>query len=370
MLRQLGMLLAGLISLHFETAMFPVERALLIINVTSGTGCGEELAGRLTTDFRQALTGLASAHVKLVRDHAETRAVANGFIRESERPALVVAGGGGGTLRAVIEGICDSGTPTALPGKELVRVGALRMGSGNVLAIQFGVPQDPMDGLRGLMLNLKAGLTVPCCVMRCEVWNGSAHSEVHHAVSMGGLGQFGRTPSDLKRWHAKFPGFRKYVAQFLGIETLNGIEYTLALLIRSVYCMFVPDVAETIEINFKDHKQQLQLLSGVVMNFPIKQLPFKPRVRAEDEALSVYLLPLHGRFSPLLQLVAPTLLLPHARCITLEKNDTLEIGFVDRNCVEFFLDEDPVTTYRRLKLGVAGSIAFVPGPKYQQECSA
>ena len=122
-------------------------------------------------------------------------------------------------MRAVIEGICgqrDASTP--LPGRERVRVGALRMGSGNVLAKQFGVPRDPVAGLRGLLENLKAGRTVPCCVMRCEVWKSSGHSELHHAATLGGLGQFGRIPSDLARWHARLPGLRASTARLFGIE--------------------------------------------------------------------------------------------------------------------------------------------------------
>ena len=101
------------------------------------------------------------------------------------------------------------------------------------------------------------------------------------------------------------------------------------------------------------------------MNFPIAALPFDPGVTVEDEALSVYLVPLRGRFSPLRQLAASNGLIPHAYRIRLEKNERLEIRFVDRECVEFFLDEDPVTTYKQLSLAVAGSIAFVPGVNYQ-----
>ena len=85
------------------------------------------------------------------------------------------------------------------------------------------------------------------------------------------------------------------------------------------------------------------------MNFPIAALPFKPRVTVEDEALSVHLIPLPGQ----------------ARCIRIEKNQPLEIRFVDRDEVELFMDEDPVTTYKQLRLSVAGSIAFVPGPDYR-----
>lgn len=345
--------------------MFPVEKALLIINRTAGTGQGESFAENLALLFRQGLDELSQVHVELVSDHAAARTCATRFISNSEAPALIVAGGGGGTLRAIVDGICDARDSEELPGPQRVRVGALRMGSGNVLAKQFGVPANPVLALQGLLMNLKAGHTVPCCVMRCETWTNSGKSEVHHAVTLGGLGQFGRIPSDLARWHARFPLVHKTAARLFGIENLTNIEYTLALFIRSISCVLSPDRTEAVEIQIQAQKERFRLLSGMVMNFPIAALPFKPDLAVEDEALLVYLIPLSGRCSPLLQLVAPQRLIPHTRCIRIERDQPLEIRFVDRDCVEFFLDEDPVTTYKHLSLGVAGSIAFVPGPDYQ-----
>ena len=87
------------------------------------------------------------------------------------------------------------------------------------------------------------------------------------------------------------------------------------------------------------------------MNFPIKALPFKPAVTVEDEALAAYLIPLNLRI----------------RRHRIEKAQRLEIRLLDRECVELFLDEDPVTTCKRLSLEVAGSIAFVPGPDYASD---
>ena len=320
--------------------MFPVERALLIINRTAGTGQGESIAERLSLLFKQGLDGVSEVKVELVDEHAAARACAAGFITECEGQALVVAGGGGGTLRAVIEGICDSSP-------ERVRVGALRMGSGNVLAKQFGVPSDPVTGLNGLLTNLKAGRTVPCCVMRCETWTSSGDFKVHHAVTLGGLGQFGRIPSDLARWHARFPGIHKIAARSFGVEKFTNVEYVLAFVIRSLSCVLFPNRAELVAIQ----NDRFRLLSGIVMNFPIPALPFKPGVTVEDEALSVYLIPLG--------------LLPRTRRIRIDKNQSLDIRFVEPGPVELFLDEDPVTTYKQLRLGVAGAIAFVPGPHYQ-----
>jgi hypothetical protein len=213
-----------------------------------------------------------------------------------------------------------------------------------LLAREFGVPRDPIEGLHGLLNNLKADLTAPCCVMRCETWTSSGTAEVHHAVSLGGLGHLGRIPSDLARWHARLPFVQKLVATTNNLEKLNNIEYGVALLLRSL-----THRAETVEIHFQHQQKRLRLLSGVVMNFPIAALPLKPCVTAADEALAVYLFSLRG-----------------SCYFRIEKDQRLEIRFVDRGCVEFFLDEDPVTTCGRLGLEVAGSIPFVPGPEYRK----
>ena len=313
--------------------MFPVDRALLIINRAAGTGQGESTVEQLNSLFKESLAELSEVRVELVGDHTTARDCAAQFISSSQVPALVVAGGGGGTLRAVIEGVFGNST---------VRVGALRMGSGNVLARQFGVPCDPIVGLHGLLRNLHVGRTAPCCVMRCETWTSSGKSEVHHAVTMGGLGQFGRIPSDLSRWHTRFPFVQKLAARSVGVERLTNVEYAATFVLRTL-----THRAEKVEIQFQNQQERFRLLSGVVMNFPIAAVPFKSSVTVQDEALEVHLLSLRG-----------------SRCFRIEKDQRFEMRFVDRECVEFFLDEDPVMTFGRLSLGVAGSILFVPGPDY------
>jgi diacylglycerol kinase family enzyme len=348
--------------------MFPVVRALLIINRSAGTGQRQSFVDQLTLLFRQGLAELSQVEIESVNDHSTARDRTTRFISESDGPALVVAGGGGGTLRATIEGICDSRVSNELPGSQRVRVGALRMGSGNVLAKQFGVPRDPIAGLSGLLENLKAEVTVPCCVMQCETWASTGDRETHHAVTLGGLGQFGRIPLDLARWHARFPLVHKTAARWCGIERLTNIEYAIALLIRSISCVFVRDCAETIAVQTKDHVERFQLLSGLMMNFPMGALPFKPGVTVRDEAAELYLIPLEGRFAPLLQIFAPQRL-TKTRRIRLDRNNDVQIEVLDRDRIEFFLDEDPVTTHKRLRLGVAGSIAFVPGPDYREVAS-
>jgi len=337
--------------------MLPVQRALLIINRIAGTGQSESTLAGLTSLFKENLPELSDVRVELVTNHSDARTCAARFIIESGAPAFVVVGGGGGTLRAVVEGICSS---AAVPAPERVRVGALRMGSGNLLAKQFGAPRDPVVGLAGLIANLKAGHTVSCSLTRCETWNKEGNSEVHHVVALGGLGQFGRIPSDLARWHKRVSGVRKSVAGLFGVERINNAEYGVAVFIRSLF-----DRPQPVEIHYQNQTEELRLLSGVVMNFPIAGLPFSPTVTVEDEAFCVYLVPQNGRVSSLMQIAAPKRLLPHTRCLRIEKDQQLEIRFADDDAVEFFLDEDPVTTYKKLTLSVAGSIAFIPGPDYQ-----
>src|SRR6266581_1763735 len=106
-----------------------VRRILLIVNRSSGTGCSPALVG-------------------------------------ASGPAAVIVGGGGGTLRAVVEGICDA-AGGKLPGARQVRLGALRMGSGNVVARRLGVALEPVDGMRQLVESLSSGRTLPCAVIRC-----------------------------------------------------------------------------------------------------------------------------------------------------------------------------------------------------------
>ena len=304
--------------------------------------------------------------MEVVEDHPSARACAAEFLAASEAPALVVAGGGSGTLRAVIEGLCEESPGGRPPGRERVLVGALRMGSGNPLARQFGIPHDPRVALRGIVDNLGAGRAAPCCVMRCEVGTLEGRLETHYAATMAGFGQFGRAPGDLERWHRRISGLRAVLARLSGIERINNVEYILALLIRSLSgAMRGRSVAEVVEVRAGDRRARLSLLAGVAMNFPIGELPIDPGTRVEEEALSLYLAPYKGRSSALRLILLPRHMFRSATKLRIEGQERVEIRLLDRDAAEFFLDEDPMTFHGRLSLQVAGSLAFVPGPEYE-----
>jgi diacylglycerol kinase-like protein len=345
-----------------------VERSLLIVNRASGMGHGRAVVEKLRKTLAGSLGEGVTLRVEIVDDHPSARTCAAEFLAASEAPALVIAGGVSGALRAVIEGLCEESPGGEPPGRERVLVGALRMGSGNPLARQFGVPRDPEAALRGIAENLRAGRTAPCCVMRCEAGALGGRSVTHYAATMAGFGQFGRAPGDLERWHRRTSGPRAVMARLSGIERINNVEYILALLIRSVSgAVLGRSVAEVVEVRAGDRKERLPLLAGVAMNFPIGELPVDPGTRVEEEALSLYLAPFTGRSSTLRLVLAPRRVFRNAIRIRIEGQERVEIRLVDRDAAEFFLDEDPVTFHGRLSLQIAGSLTFVPGPEYRFE---
>ncbi len=343
-----------------------VERTLLIVNRSAGTGHSRAVVGRLRAMLVESSGGRVASQVEIVGDHPTARACASEFLRASDAPALILVGGGGGTLRAVIEGLCEDSEVGHLPGRERVLIGVLRMGSGNVVARQFGVPRDSEAGMRGIIENLRAGHTSRCCVMRCEVGTREGHTQVHYAATLGGFAQLGRVPGDLARWQRRLPVSHKIAAKLLGIERLTNVEYALALLTRSASCALLDgSTAEVVEVRTRDRKEVLRLLAGVAMNFPFKALPVDPDVRAEDEALSLHLIPYAGRLSALRLVLVPRRLLRGALRIRIEDPEYVEIRLVDRDAAEFFLDEDPMIFHGRLTLQIAGSLTFVPGPEYR-----
>ena len=109
----------------------------------------------------------------------------------------------------------------------------------------------------------------------------------------------------------------------------------------------------------------MRLLTGLAMNFPFKALPVNAGVRVEDEAFSIHLIPLEDRLSPLLLVLSPRRLVRRAWHVKVGKAERIEIRLLDRDCAEFFLDEDPITVHGHLTLQVAGALAFVPGLEYR-----
>lgn len=342
-----------------------VERVLLVVNRSSATGHSGVTVDRLRSTLDEALGHETELQVEVVDDHSQSREQTKAFLAMSDAPALVITGGGSGTLRAVIEGICAGSEPGHLPGPERVRIAALRMGSGNPMAKQFGVPCVLEDALKGIVTNLHENRTAPCCVIRCEVEKTDSRPDIHYGATMIGFGQFGRSPGDLVRWHHRLPALRRLAAWLFGIERLNNIEYGLSLFIRFAWCALWPNAVEVVTVRMGERIQSMPLLAGVVMSFPFKPLPFEPEVRVEDAALSLNFISYPQRWAPLFLLFSRRRLARNALQLRIADSDRVEVCLANRDGVEFFLDEDPLVFHSRVLIQVAGTLAFVPGQDYQ-----
>ncbi len=264
----------------------------------------------------------------------------------------------------MVEAVCEVYSAGSLSSRERVQVTGLRMGSGNVVAKLFGIPLNPVEAIRGIGESLRVGRWAPCCVICCRIGTPRGETVTRYAVTMCGLGQFGRTSGDLARWHKRLPRLRRFATRFVKLESLNNVEYGLAVLIRSIWCSLWPRVAESVEVEASGKSNSLRLLAGVALNFPIRMLPFDPGVRVEDAALSLHLVPLESRFTSLCMAFAPGRLVKRSYAIHLGPKDRAKLRILDRDSVEFFLDEDPEVAYRELTIEVAGTLAFVPGSGY------
>jgi diacylglycerol kinase family enzyme len=315
-----------------------VERVLLLLNRASGTGQGAERIARMEQTMASALPAEIERATKIVDDHPAASAAATEFLNASQTPGVLIVGGGGGTLRAAIEGICRHNDP--LPGANRIRLVSLRLGSGNVVAKKFGIVLDPEEAIRQMAQVLEQDITAPGCVIRCDVQEIS-----HYAVTMAGLGQFGRVPGDLQRWHRRMGKFRASIARWIPLEKWNNLEYLSAMLIRTLF----PLATEKVEVLFGAQKHHFKLFSGVCLNFKVPFIPFDPQISIEDPVISLHLMPLY-KWSAL-----------HFR---IESGQYAELRFPDREKIEFFLYEDPESCNGWMKLSMAGTIAFVPGRDY------
>jgi hypothetical protein len=314
--------------------------ALLILNRASGTGHPAELAEQLGIALRSGYGASLEVQTAVVDDHPEARSAAAHHVAAAARPSLVVAAGGGGTLRAVVEGVLEA-FPAVPPGPDVVRLAALRMGSGNVVARTLGIPRDPVTAARQVGEGLAGNVTKPCGVLRCTHGLPGGGTAVRHAVTMCGLGQWGLVPGDIARWRQRHAQGRKRAASWVGLERVNALEYVIFGAARMLAGTVSGSRCELVEV---DGARQMRLLAAVALNMPLPPLP-DPGVAMGEEAAGLTIVPRLGR--------------PFRR--RLEAGESFTLRLLDRDSVEFFLDEDPERATGWLKLDSAGVLAFVPG---------
>ncbi len=332
---------------------------LLAINTAAGTGHESGLGSEMARLLQDYLGAQYSVHLSFADGHDDISKRARSFLNETGPNAVIIAGGGGGTLRAVIEGV--SAKDGTLPNPHQLRVGALRMGSGNVIARQLGVARDPREGVEELAAQLLAKKTANCCVIGCET---SDHPSSLYGATVGGFGLFGHVPRCLELHHEKRPGFHRFSAGLLGIERLTNVEYGTCLMGLCMRTALNPDRLDMVEIQQGERVERFRLLAGALMNFPLKPIPFQPGVNLEDDELSLHLVPFHSRLQALSMMLRQKRMAHGARRFRITANTPLTLRAAKNRKLNFFLDEDPLTA-RELTLRVAGRLAFVPGKNFK-----
>jgi hypothetical protein len=231
------------------------------------------------------------------------------------------------------------------------------MGSGNLLAKQLAIPADPETALAGLADNLRAGRTVPGCVVACR-----ADDRRLLAIGLGGFGWFGRVAGDVARFQQRRPWLHRLAAALVGVERCNHAEYCLATLGRAWSCFVAPAQLDEVEVLGPDARRTMRLLAGVLTNFPIPALPFEAGVRLDEAAFTCHLVPFLGRWHALWAALSPRHAARHAVRVRLAGQTTLKLRLTGEHGSEFFLDEDPEVFRDELVLTVAGMLDFIPGP--------
>ena len=331
---------------------------LLAINAAAGTGNTLALGRNLAEILRKRLGH--EYHVKLHRaeGHEAIRNSAWAFARRHPEDAVIIAGGGGGTLRAVIEGV-----GIEKPIKNL-RLGALRMGSGNVIARQLGMAKDPVEGVEELAAQLLRKAVAQCCVIGCDLLNDNKPTRTVYGATLGGFGLFGRVPQALEEYHADHPKLHRFTAKSVGIERLTNVEYGLCLAGLCSRAAWNPQTLPEIEVKQGDHIESFRVLAGALMNFPLGALPFQPGLKVEDLALSLHLIPYHSRLQALSLVPRAKALAKEARIFRITDDTPVTLRVVNGERMPFFIDEDPLEA-AQLTLRIAGSLPFIPGKNYQ-----
>ncbi len=333
---------------------------LLAINTSAGTGHDLSLGSGMAQTLKKCLGGGHTVDLSWADGHEAIRERSCEFVQQHTSDAVIIAGGGGGTLRAVIEGVGDSSKTGTLPGPGQLRIGALRMGSGNVIARQLGVAKNPREGVEELAAQLLAKTTTNCCVIGCNTGN---HPSLLLAATLGGFGLFGRVPKCLEEHHVNRPRFHRFSSRLLGIERLTNVEYGLSLAGLCAKVALQPDQLDFVEVSQGDHSEQFPLLAGALMNFPLGALPFQPEVTVEDAELSLHLVPYRSRLQALGLVLCRKRNAQAAKHYRITRDTPVTLRVLNRDHMHFFLDEDPIEA-REVTLRVAGQLAFVPGKKF------
>jgi diacylglycerol kinase family enzyme len=333
--------------------------ALFIVNSPSGSGRTRSEINRLQEVFNDCLGWVKDRVFTVTSTHADVADATRRFLNTHRGPFFLLSGGGGGTNRALVQGAFEA-VEKNLVCLDDVLLSSLRLGSGNLIPRYFGLPRDPIDGMRRIASDLRAGAASRCCAYRCstdpapKVWR-------HYGLTMGGLGEFAHVPDDIKRWRARHTRFMRWATRALPLETINSLQYIAFSLARAARCIVYPGRAAQVEVRQADRRERFRLLAGFLLNFDFPELPIRAGCAIGEPRLALCCIPIHGRGRTLRALVDWHNLDRAARKFEITAGNPLEIQFLDNRPTTLALDEDTFPAPARMKFEIAGLMRFVTG---------
>ncbi len=345
-----------------------IESALFIVNRPSGNGRTIEEIRCLQNAFHCFFQTIPNRVFAIAEGHDEASRLTRHFVTTVRGPYFLLSGGGGGTNRALVQGLFDEVDKGTVCLDDLL-ISSLRLGSGNLVPKYFDMPCEPLEGMRQIARGLVAGQACVCCVYRCTFHDPDANTEHHYGLTMAGLGQFARVPDDIKRWKAKHTHLMRWSSHVAPLEAINAVQYIAFSLARATRCMIQPKRVEQIEVRHADRCERFRLLVGMLLNFDFPQMPIQGGCDIGEPRLVLCCIPFEGRAPTIRTLLEWRGLNHHVRKYEITSDTPVEIQFLDRHQTILALDEDTFTAPSRIGFQVAGRVRFVTGTAFDSKPS-
>ncbi|HKZ87061.1 MAG TPA: diacylglycerol kinase family protein [Anaerolineae bacterium] len=336
------------------------ESAFLVVNRPSGNGQSEEDIERLRAAFDDRFRWIDDRTFAVAEGHDEVVNLTREFLAAVKGPCFLLSGGGGGTNRALVQGFLEE-IESGTVGLDDVLISSLRLGSGNLIPKHFGMPRDPLEGMKRISADLDARQARACCVYRCTLHYPDGMTRQRYGLTMGGLGQFARVPDDIKRWRDAHRRLMRCASRVIPLEAINTFQYTAFSALRAIRCIARPECAERVEIRHAHRRDRFRLFAGILLNFDFPQLPIRGGCDIGEPRLVLCCIPCEGRRQTVRTLLDWRNLDRRIRKYEITPGTPIDVEFVDHQPTTLALDEDTFTAPARIGFEVAGLVRFVAG---------
>jgi diacylglycerol kinase family enzyme len=343
-----------------------VKSALLVINRTSGTGRTPGDVDCLRTAFYHLFASIPNCIFVVTNSHDEVVRQTRDFLTSAPGPHFLLAGGGGGTNRALVQGLMEQVEKGIIQLKD-VQISSLRLGSGNVVPRYFGLSSEPLEAMRDIAAGVFAGWSHPCGVYRCTLYYPNSVARSEYGITLGGLGQFARVPADVKRWKDRNAHLIRQAARAIPIEAINTTQYVFFNLRRAAQRLLNPRRAEWVEVRYAGDCRRVRLWSGFLLNFDFPQLPIRSGCGIGEPRLMFCLLSNKGRIQMLWTLLNWRRLDGRVLKYEITPEMPIELVFLEDDATIVALDEDTFTAPARIGFEVAGTVRFVTSAAFAIE---